>query len=296
MNVMITGCAGFIGSHAADYFLSKGVNVVGLDSLTYAADMKNLSNALKNKNFKFIKEDICNTDEVIRICQENSISWIFNFAAETHVDNSIVSDSEFIRTNIIGVKSLLDVCKMLNTKLFQISTDEVYGPITSGSFSEDDKLSPQNPYAATKAAAEHIILSYSNTHQIKFIIVRPANNFGPRQHEEKLLPTIIRSLKSNRKIPLYGDGKNIRDWLFVEDNVKIIYEIWDRSPINEVYNISLSNEKTNIEIIRSVLSIFEREFEENVDFVKDRLGHDFRYSISNKKMSDLGIMKIYWIP
>ena len=252
MNVMITGCAGFIGSHAADYFLSKGVNVVGLDSLTYAADMKNLSNALKNKNFKFIKEDICNTDEVIRICQENSISWIFNFAAETHVDNSIVSDSEFIRTNIIGVKSLLDVCKMLNTKLFQISTDEVYGPITSGSFSEDDKLSPQNPYAATKAAAEHIILSYSNTH--------------------------------------YGDGKNIRDWLFVEDNVKIIYEIWDRSPINEVYNISLSNEKTNIEIIRSVLSIFEREFEENVDFVKDRLGHDFRYSISNKKMSDLGIM------
>ena len=291
MNIMITGCAGFIGSHATELFLKNNHTIVGYDALTYAGDMTNMDDFFSHKNFTFIKGDICDTENVVEIVRKHNIEWIINFAAETHVDNSISSDDNFVHSNILGTKSLLNVCRETKSKLFHISTDEVYGSISEGKFDENSKLEPRNPYSATKAAAEHFITSYSNTHGVEYIIVRPSNNFGPRQHGEKFLPTIIRSLRSNKRIPIYGNGKNVRDWLYVGDNVQIIYNIWKTSPVNEIYNISLSNEKTNLEIVKNILSISGKTFEENVSFVKDRAGHDFRYSISNKKMLSL-VMKI----
>ena len=289
-NIMITGCAGFIGSHATDYFLQRGHEVIGLDALTYAGNTDNLKAAFSNKDFEFFEEDICNTSRVLEICKRAGVEWIFNFAAETHVDNSIFDDTGFIHSNMIGVQSLLKVCQDLNVKLFQISTDEVYGSTRRGSFSESDKLTPKNPYSATKAAAEHLITSYANTYKTQFIIVRPSNNFGPRQHDEKFLPTIIRSLSEGKKIPIYGDGKNVRDWLFVKDNVKIIYDLWITSEPNQIYNISLENEKQNLEIVSEVVSIMQRDLLESISFVEDRPGHDFRYSINNQKIKDLGLV------
>jgi len=189
----------------------------------------------------------------------------------------------------MGTRSLSNVCRSGDIKIFHISTDEVYGSTRSNSFIETDSFNPRNPYSATKAAGEHIIRSYSNTYGVEFIIVRPSNNFGPRQNGEKFLPTIVRSLSEDRKIPIYGDGKNIRDWLFVKDNVRIIYEIWQKSDINQTYNISLLNEMENIEIVEKVVKILEKDYDSSVRFVEDRLGHDFRYSINNSKIRDLGI-------
>tara|TARA_R110000782_G_scaffold212564_2_gene300599 strand:- start:1600 stop:2553 length:954 start_codon:yes stop_codon:yes gene_type:complete len=287
--VLITGCAGFIGSHATDYFLSMGHSVTGVDSLTYASNMNNLKNANNYKSFVFEKADICNSDRISELCLERNIQWIFNFAAETHVDNAIDSDLPFFHSNIHGVRSLASVCRDIGTKILHVSTDEVYGSISEGSFFESDSFSPQNPYSATKAAGEHIISSYSNTYGIEFIIVRPSNNFGPRQNSEKFLPTIIKSLSLDEKIPIYGDGKNIRDWLFVKDNVRIIYDIWNKSDMNNIYNISLLNELENINIVKKVVAIMKRDYKSSVSFVEDRLGHDFRYSIDNSKIRSLGL-------
>tara|TARA_R110000851_G_scaffold133481_1_gene268372 strand:- start:5029 stop:5916 length:888 start_codon:yes stop_codon:yes gene_type:complete len=268
----------------ADHLLSMGEKVIGIDSMTYASNIDNLKNALKHANFSFYKVDICQTDVISNICNKNNVNWIFNFAAETHVDNSIDSIDAFIHSNILGVNSLLQVCKNLKIKILHISTDEVYGSILEGSFSEKDPLNPTNPYSATKASAEHLILSYANTHNIKYLIFRPSNNFGPRQHEEKLLPTIVKSLVTNKNIPVYGDGSNIRDWLYVKDNVSIIFKIWKNSIQDEIYNISLSQEYKNIDIIKKVTDILKKDFKKNIVFIDDRPGHDFRYSISNNKL------------
>ena len=287
MNVLITGCAGFIGSHAVDHFLDLGHSVVGVDCFTYAASLDNLKNALSDKNFILYETDICNTNKMIEYSSDHKIDWIINFAAETHVDNSIESCEKFIHSNIVGVKSLLECCKELGIKLFHISTDEVYGSIKSGSFIENDKLNPKNPYSATKAAAEHLVQSYENTHGVEFIIVRPSNNFGPRQNREKFIPTILTRLANKQKIPLYGDGKNVRDWLFVKDNVKAISHILENSSMNEIYNITLEDEKTNIQVVNEILKYFNLSFDQSVSYVQDRPGHDFRYSISNNKLKML---------
>lgn len=287
-NIMITGCAGFIGSHAVDLFLKKGYRVIGVDCFTYAGNEENIKHQYKNSKFKIYKENICSTEAIKSICEEEKIDWIINFAAESHVDNSIDSCDNFIKTNVVGVKSILEICKNLDIKLFHISTDEVYGSILDGSYKEGDKLSPRNPYSATKAAAEHLILSYANTYGIEYLIARPSNNFGPRQHREKFLPTVIRSLKSGKKIPLYGTGQNIRDWLYVKDCVKFIEYILNNSPMNEIYNITYNNEHRNCDIIEKALESFKIKFEDAVEYVPDRLGHDFRYSINNDKIMTLG--------
>lgn len=286
MNILITGCAGFIGSHATDLFLSLGYTVVGVDCLTYASNLENLKDCMGNNNFSLEKVDICDTEKIKNIVIENKCEWIINFAAESHVDNSIESIDAFIHSNIVGVKSLLEVCRETNTKILHISTDEVYGSTRDGSFSEDTRFNPKNPYSATKASAEHIITSYSNTHNIDYIIVRPSNNFGPRQHGEKLLPTIIKSIKKGKKIPIYGNGKNIRDWLYVKNNVKMIEKILKNSKYNTEYNITNTNEFENIDIIKKVTNILNVDFESSIEFVKDRLGHDFRYSITSKKIKE----------
>ena len=288
MNILITGCAGFIGSHAVDIFLESGYNVTGVDCLTYAANIKNLDSAFKNKNFKFYEDDIVNLDKMIEYCERHNVSWIINFAAETHVDNSILSCDKFIHSNIVGTKSLLECCRKTGTKLFHISTDEVYGSTIEESFKEIDSLSPKNPYSATKAAAEHLVVSYQNTYGIEFLIARPSNNFGPRQNKEKFIPTILNSILNSKKIPLYGDGKNIRDWLFVKDNVMSIKFILENSKVNEVFNITTLDEKENIDTIDSILKVFGLDFKDSVEFVSDRPGHDFRYSIDNEKLKSIG--------
>ena len=292
MRVAITGCAGFIGSHAVDYFLAKGCFVVGIDSLTYAGNLDNIQMASQNKNFKFVKMDICETDDITQMCKSLNVQWIINFAAETHVDNSIACDSKFIHSNIVGVSSLLKTCRELSVPLFHISTDEVYGPaLGNTSFNEGDTLNPLNPYSATKAAAEHLIKAFHNTYKTNYIIVRPSNNFGPRQHKEKFLPTIIKNLQNNEKIPVYGDGTNIRDWLYVKDNVEIMYNILVRSKLNETYNITSKKEMTNLEMIKNVTKIMQVDMNERVKFVKDRPGHDFRYSVSDEKIRKLGVVE-----
>ena len=288
MRVMITGCAGFIGSHAVDLFLEKRYSVVGVDCFTYAGRSGNILHQNGNPNFKMINTDICSTDAISEICDFRKIDYIINFAAETHVDNSIRSASKFIHSNIDGVRSLLEVCRRTGVKLFHVSTDEVYGSTVEGSFHEDDKLNPKNPYSATKAAAEHLITAYHNTYGIEYVMVRPSNNFGPRQHGEKFLPTIVRSILQNKKVPVYGDGSNIREWLFVQDNVKAVEFILQNTEMNQTYNISSNKEMTNIQIVKKVCDILGKQPDEVIEFVEDRPGHDFRYSVANDKLMSLG--------
>ncbi len=287
-NILITGCAGFIGSHAVDYFLEKGYNVDGVDCFTYAGKVSNIKHQYENPKFKLFNTNICKTSEILEICQLRDIHWIINFAAETHVDNSIKSCDAFIRSNIQGVKSLLEVCKKTGTKLFHVSTDEVYGDIREGSFTETDNLNPKNPYSATKASAEHMVLSYANTYGVEYLMVRPSNNFGPRQHNEKFLPTILRNLSSGNKIPIYGTGKNVREWTFVKDTPRAIEFIMNNSPLNKVYNISTSNEQENLTIVKTITDLLDKDYETSIEFVKDRLGHDFRYSVDAGKLESLG--------
>lgn len=280
--VLITGCAGFIGGHALDSFLNNGCEVIGVDKMTYAA---NPSTVEPREGFTFYKEDVCDTEAMKNIAEKHNVDYIIHFAAESHVDNSIKGDNCFIDSNITGTKSLMEVCKSLNIPICHISTDEVYGPIADGSFSEDDKLSPQNFYSATKAAAEHIVCAYSNTFDIDYVMIRMSNNYGPRQNTEKFIPTILKSIKSESKIPVYGNGLNVRDWIYVKDSVRVIYNIVQSVNFNkEIYNITFRDEKYNLEVISEILNYFNLTQEQAVEFVEDRLGHDSRYSITNEKM------------
>lgn len=278
-NFLITGCAGFIGSHVSEIFVERGHKVIGVDKLTYAGKMENVP-----KGVVFYTDDICNTDNIGTICEEHKVEQIINFAAESHVDNSIKGYNSFIDSNVKGVKSLLDVCKNMNIILVQISTDEIYGPIKDGSFHEHAPARPMNYYSATKAAAEHLVSAYSNTFDLPYKMIRMSNNYGPRQHDEKFLPTILRSIKNGDKIPLYGNGDNIRDWIYVKDSSKAIYDIVSKAPLNETYNISFKDEKTNKEVIEIILNEMGLNWDDHVENVPDRLGHDFRYSITNHKM------------
>ena len=283
--VMITGCAGFIGSHTVDAFLAAGYDIVGVDCMSYAASEENMSSFIDK--IQFYKADIADQVKMRNIVCDNKIEWIINFAAESHVDNSIDSVLPFLHSNINGVCSLLEVSRLEGCRLFQISTDEVYGSTREGSFKEEDKLDPRNPYSATKAAAEHFVTSFYNTYGLEYKMVRMSNNFGSRQNKEKFIPTILNSLNNNKKIPIYGDGKNIRDWFYVKDCAKCILEVFENGNLNEVYNLSLINEKENIEIVSLILDILNKPAEEHVEFVQDRLGHDFRYSVDNKKLLSL---------
>ena len=278
-NFLITGCAGFIGSHVSDLFLERGHKVVGVDKFTYAGKIENVP-----EGAVLYIDDICDTDKMGEICKEHDIEQIINFAAESHVDNSIKGYNSFIDSNVKGVKSLLDVCKRMDIVLVQISTDEIYGPIKQGSFHEYAPARPMNYYSATKAAAEHLVSAYSNTFGLPYKMIRMSNNYGPRQHDEKFLPTILRSIKNGSKIPLYGNGDNIRDWIYVEDSSKAIYDIISKAPLDEIYNISFKDEKTNREVIEIILNEMGLNWSVHVENVPDKLGHDFRYSITNHKM------------
>lgn len=289
--ILITGCAGFIGSHVTDTFLKAGYRVIGYDSFTYAGKASNLHGAMTYGNqFTLVRGDIQNKNRLISTIKETGgIDWIVNLAAETHVDNSIHDCGEFINTNINGTKVLLDVCREIGCKLLHFSTDEVYGVSPLGiPFTETDNLNPRNPYAATKAGADHMIKAYANTYGTEYLLVRPSNNFGVRQHNEKFIPTIINSLRNNKKIPIYGEGNQIREWTSVKETAKATVFILENSPINETYNITSGFYAKNIDVVRAICSFLSLEFSAQVEYVKDRLGHDFRYSVSSDKLDTLG--------
>jgi len=288
MRLLITGGCGFIGSNFIRYILRKYKNckVVNLDKLTYCGRRENLKDIEKDRRYRFVKGDICNEPLVNRLTR--SCDVILNFAASTHVDRSIVDASDFIHTNVNGVRVLLDAAKKNRIKRFiNISTDEVYGSIKRGSFKETSLLHPNSPYAASKAGGDHLALAYYTTFKTPVIITRSSNNFGPYQFPEKVIPLFITNLLENKKVPLYGDGLNVRDWLYVLDNCRAIDTVLRKGKPGEIYNIGGGYEIPNIKLTRAILKLVGKT-SSMVKYVPDRLGHDRRYSIDSTKIRKLG--------
>ena len=286
--ILVTGGAGFIGSNFIRYMLGKYLDykVVNLDKLTYSGRLENLSDIEGNPNYEFVQGDICDSgvvDEATRDCQV-----IVHFAAETHVDRSIIDSTDFIRTNIHGTQVLLTAARRYKISLFiHVSTDEVYGSRKDGSFSEEDSLKPNSPYAASKASADLLVRAYHVTYDLPAIITRSSNNFGPFQFPEKVVPLFVTNILEDKKLPLYGDGLNIRDWLYVIDHCEAIDFIIHKGKIGEIYNIGAGNEKTNLELTSTILNRLEKP-QGLIEYVKDRPGHDRRYSVDCAKINNLG--------
>jgi len=291
MKILVTGGCGFVFSNFIKYMLEKHPNyeIINLDALTYAGNLNNTKELIKNPRYTFVKGNICNKFIVEKLVKK--VDVVINGAAEAHVDRSISDSIPFVKTDVLGVATLLDaVRKFKPQKFIQISTDEVYGHIQKGSFNENDKLSPRNPYAASKAAAEMLAMSYFETYNIPLIITRSSNNYGYNHHPEKFIPKTIIYAILNRKIPIYGNGKNVRDWLFVLDNCEAIDKVMHNGQIGEVYNIAGKQELENIDVVKMILKILNKE-KDLMEFVKDRPGHDLRYSMNIDK-----IRKIGWKP
>jgi dTDP-glucose 4,6-dehydratase len=290
--ILVTGGAGFIGSHFVDLLLREtNYQILVLDKLTYAGKSENMSSFINNSRVFFVKGDICDKEILDSLFKTYQIEFIVNFAAESHVDNSISNPDVFITSNIIGTYNLLNFARIywknsLDKRFIQISTDEVYGsaPIDL-SFDEESMLRPNSPYSASKASGDMIARSFFVTYGLPVIITRSSNNYGPRQDSEKLIPKIINKMKNSEKIPIYGDGKNIRDWIYVEDNCQYIFHLLKIGLPGEIYNISTRNELSNLEVVNLLGSLMQIDV--NIDFIEDRLGHDFRYSINNDKLSQL---------
>lgn len=288
MKILVTGGCGFIGSNFIRQMLKKypSYKIVNLDKLTYCGNPDNLRDIESDKRYAFIKGDICDKKAVegaIKSCDA-----VINFAAESHVDRSISDASEFIRTNIHGVYTLLEAAKRHNIKRFiQISTDECYGSINKGSFKETSPLRPNSPYSASKAGGDHLAMSYYKTFKLPVIITRSSNNFGPYQYPEKVIPLFITNLLESKLVPLYGDGMNVRDWLYVIDNCDAIGLILHKGRIGEIYNIGGSFEIPNIELTKIILKNLGKT-DKMINYVPDRLGHDRRYSLDSSKVRKLG--------
>lgn len=290
MKLLVTGGAGFIGSNFVKYMLKKykDYTVVNLDKLTYAGNLENLKDIEKNNRHHFVKGDICDLKLVKKLMEQEEVDAVVNFAAETHVDRSIIDPDAFIRTNVFGTRALLEAGRKVSVKRFvQISTDEVYGSIEQGSFSEASNLMPSSPYAASKAGADLLTLAYKTTYELPVLITRGSNTYGPYQHPEKFIPLFITNLLENKKVPLYGDGKNVRDWLYVVDHCSAIDTILHKGKIGEIYNIGGGNERTNLEMAYVILEEIGMT-EDMIEFVKDRPGHDRRYSLNCDKLKALG--------
>ena len=284
MRLLVTGGAGFIGSNFIRYIIKKypQYKVINLDKLTYAGNLDNLKDIENNSNYTFVKGDICDRKIVDELSED--VEAIVNFAAQSHVDRSIVDASDFMRTNIDGTYNLLETTKRYNVSRFiQSSTDEVYGSIGKGSSKETDPLSPSSPYAASKAAADMVVHSYRVTFNLPTIVARSSNNFGPYQYPEKIIPLFITNALEDKPLPLYGDGMNVRDWLYVIDNCEAIDLILHKGKEGEIYNIGGGNELKNIDLTRIVLKILGKP-ESLIQPVKDRPGHDRRYSLDCSKI------------
>tara|TARA_B100001964_G_C14189390_1_gene580263 strand:+ start:482 stop:1435 length:954 start_codon:yes stop_codon:yes gene_type:complete len=287
MNILITGGAGFIGSNFVHYILNKYLEykIVNLDKLTYAANLNNLKDLENNSNYIFVKGDILDYDLVSKIVKENKIDIIINFAAESHVDRSIKGPDIFLQTNILGTANLLKAALKNNKIRFHhISTDEVFGSLGErGYFDENTPYDPRSPYSASKASSDHLVRTYYHTYDLPITISNCSNNYGPYQFAEKLIPLFITNLLSNKKIPLYGDGKNIRDWIYVKDHCRAVDLIIHKGKIGETYCIGGDSEKTNKQIAEILLEKlgFNKEM---IEYVEDRPGHDFRYAIDSTKI------------
>jgi len=288
MRLLITGGLGFIGSNFIRYVFSKHPNhyIVNLDVMTYAANPANLKDIENDQRYTFIKGNICDRKLVGKVAKE--VDVIINFAAESHVDRSIAEPEPFLTTNVLGTQVLLEAARRFDHEKFvQISTDEVYGSISSGSFKEEDPLRPSSPYAASKAAADMLAYSYFVTYGLPAVITRSTNNFGPYQHPEKLIPKLIINAISGKPLPIYGDGKNVRDWLYVVDNCEAIDLILRKGKIGGIYNVGAGNERTNLEIATFILKELGKP-KSMIKFVNDRPGHDRRYSLDCEKLKALG--------
>lgn len=298
MNILITGGCGFIGSHVTKHFVKKYKNytIFNLDNLTYSGTKKNLLDIENYKNYNFIKGDIKDKNLVGKIFNENNIERIIHLAAESHVDNSIDNPFIFAQTNIIGTLNLLDAFKKFvkskNALFYSISTDEVYGALgKSGYFSETNNYDPSSPYSASKASSDHFVRAYGKTYNIPYVISNCSNNYGPNQHPEKLIPKTILNILSNNKIPVYGNGENVRDWLHVQDHVYAIDLIFHNCKIGESYNIGGDTELSNIDLVRLICQTMDKkllkksgESEKLINFIDDRKGHDYRYAIDCSKL------------
>jgi len=286
MKILITGGAGFIGSNFVHYMLKKhpGYEIVVLDKLTYAGRKENLQDVWDK--ITFIKGDITKREVIEEVCKD--CDWIVNFAAETHVDRSVIEAGTFVLTDVYGVYNLLEAARKFNISKFeQISTDEVYGHIQEGSFEEEDRLKPRNPYSATKAGAELLCQSYFTTYGLPIVITRSTNNYGPYQHPEKLTAKAIIYALLNKPIPVYGTGENVRDWLYVEDNCEAIDLVLHEGKDGEIYNIAAKQELKNTQVVKTILRLTNKP-ESLIEFVRDRPGHDMRYSLDIEKIQGLG--------
>lgn len=296
MQMLVTGGAGFIGSNFIHYILKKHktIKLINYDKLTYAGNLQNLRDIEDNPNYFFIKGDICDKNKLNYVFAEYSPDCVVNFAAESHVDRSIQNPEEFIKTNVLGVQNLLKLSLDYDVKLFvQISTDEVYGSLgNTGTFAEKNPLAPNSPYAASKASADFLARAYQKTYSLPVIVTRCSNNYDPYQFPENLIPLTILNCLKRGKIPIYGDGLNIRDWLYVEDHCSAIDTVIQKGITGEIYNIGGNNEKTNLEIVNTIISIISEKLPDSgisesfISFVKDRKGHDRRYAIDSSKLQE----------
>ena len=295
MNIIVTGGAGFIGSNFIYYMLKKHPSdrIICVDKLTYAGNLETLEAAMEKKNFKFIRADIADRQAVYRIFEQEKPDIVVNFAAESHVDRSIENPEVFLQTNVIGTSVLLDACRRYGIDRYhQVSTDEVYGDLPLDRpdlfFTEETNLKTSSPYSASKAGADLLVMAYHRTYKIPTTISRCSNNYGPYHFPEKLIPLMIINALSDKKLPVYGDGKNVRDWLYVEDHCRAIDLILQKGRVGEVYNIGGHNERANIDVVKTILKELGKP-EDLIEHVTDRKGHDRRYAIDPTKIhTELG--------
>lgn len=285
MKLLVTGGAGFIGSEFVREGVKRGYDIVVVDKLTYAGDLERLKEV--EENITFYKADITNKEFIEHIFKTEKPKVVVHFAAESHVDRSILDASPFIKTNVEGTQVLLDVAKDIGVdKFINIATDEVYGELgEEGTFKEDSPLVPNSPYSSSKAAADMLGRAYYKTYKLPVITVRPSNNYGPWQYPEKLIPVVILKALNNEKIPVYGTGQNVREWLYVSDCTEAIFEIMEKGKIGEIYNVGSNQERRNIDVVKTILKLLHKK-EDLIEFVKDRPGHDFRYSLDTTKIKN----------